>query len=97
MAGIISPAKTEWTVSIISTPSLPVCKIKKINVQLWDFPGCPVAKTLHSQCRDPGFDLWSGNWIPHVATKSSHADKDPAHATKIPRATTETRHSQINK
>ena len=27
----------------------------------WDFPGGPVAKTNHSQCRGPGFDPWSGN------------------------------------
>ena len=26
-----------------------------------DFPGGPVGKTLHSQCRGPGFDPWSGN------------------------------------
>ena len=26
-----------------------------------DFPGGPVAKTPHSQCRGPGFDPWSGN------------------------------------
>ena len=25
----------------------------------WDFPGGPVAKTLHSQCRGPGFDPWT--------------------------------------
>ena len=24
-------------------------------------PGGPVAKTLHSQCRAPGFNPWSGN------------------------------------
>ena len=43
-----------------------------------DFPGDPVAKTLHSQCRGPGFNLGSGNYIPHAATKSSHATtKDP--------------------
>lgn len=24
-------------------------------------PGGPVAKTLGSQCRGPGLDLWSGN------------------------------------
>ena len=27
----------------------------------WDFPGGPVVKTPHSQCRGPGFDPWSGN------------------------------------
>ena len=41
------------------------------------FPGGPVSKTLHSQCRGPGFDPWSGNWIPRAATKSLHeATKD---------------------
>ena len=34
-----------------------------------NFPGGPVAKTLHSQCRGPGFDPWSGDKIPHVTTK----------------------------
>ena len=28
---------------------------------LWDFPDGPVAKTLHSQCRGPRFNPWSGN------------------------------------
>ena len=27
----------------------------------WDFPGGPVSKIPHSQCRGPGFDPWSGN------------------------------------
>ena len=49
----------------------------------WDFPGGPVAKTLCSQCRGPRFNPWSGNWIPHAATKNLHA-------------TTKTQHSQIN-
>ena len=26
----------------------------------WDLPGGPVAKTLHSQCRRPGCNSWSG-------------------------------------
>ena len=26
-----------------------------------DFPGGPVGKTPHSQCRGPEFDPWSGN------------------------------------
>ena len=34
-----------------------------------NLPGGPVAKPLHSQCRGPGFDPWSGNWIPRDATK----------------------------
>ena len=58
----------------------------------WDFPGSPAAKTLHSQCRGPGFNFWSENWISHTtATKSSHA------ATKIPCAATKTWDIQINK
>ena len=31
----------------------------KINTV--DFPGGTVVKTLHSQCREPGFDPWPGN------------------------------------
>ena len=46
--------------------------------KLWDFPGGPVSKALCSQCRGPGFNPWSGNYIPHAATKSSHA------TTKVP-------------
>ena len=40
---------------------------KKLRMQ--DFSGGRVVKTLHSQCREPGFDSWSGNWILHAATK----------------------------
>ena len=41
-------------------------------------PGGPVAKILRSQCRDPEFHPWSGNWIPHAVTKSLLATaKDP--------------------
>ena len=28
-----------------------------------DFAGGSVVKTLHSQCRGPGFNPWSGNWL----------------------------------
>ena len=31
-----------------------------------NFPGGPVAKTLHSQSRGPRFDPWSGDQIPHA-------------------------------
>ena len=34
-----------------------------------DFPGGPVAMTLRSQCRGPGFNPWSGYWILHATTK----------------------------
>ena len=53
-----------------------VCGLKEHTFR--DFPGGPVAKTLHSQCRGPGFNPWSGNWILHTATKQSHATaEDP--------------------
>ena len=32
-----------------------------LRKQVKDFPGGPVAKTPGSQCRGPGFVLWSGN------------------------------------
>ena len=33
-----------------------------------------MAKTMHSQGRGPAFKPWPGNWMPHAATKSSHAE-----------------------
>ena len=54
-----------------------------------DFPGGPVAKTLHSQCRAPGFH-------PRELDLTCHRELDPA-CCKIPNATTKTRYSQINK
>lgn len=43
---------------------------KQLRVRVGkDFPGGPVAKTLRSQCRGPGFNPWSGGYIPHVTTK----------------------------
>ena len=48
-----------------------------------DFPDGAVAKIQHSKGRCPGFDPWSGNQIPHIATKSL-----PATTRKISRATT---------
>ena len=35
-----------------------------------DFPGGPVVKTPHSQCREPRFDPRSGNQILQAATKT---------------------------
>ena len=32
-----------------------------------DVHGGPVAKTLHSQCRGPGFDPWS--YVPQLSTE----------------------------
>ena len=48
------------------------------------FPGGPVAETLCFQCRVPGLDPLSGNWVPYVTRNTSFA------ATK-------TWHNQIKK
>ena len=47
-----------------------------------DSPGGPVGKTLHSQRRGPGCDPWSGNSIPHVATKTWHSQINKYFKTK---------------
>ena len=54
----------------ITLPSFKTCSLHTDIVKIiiiiiiiiiaWDFPGSPVAKTLCSQCRGPGFHLWSG-------------------------------------
>ena len=46
-----------------------------LKSQCWDFPSAPVAKTLHSQCRGPGFNPWSGKLMPHAANKRYAAAK----------------------
>jgi len=43
-----------------------------------------VAKTPHSQYRSPGFNVWSGDWIPPATAKN-------------PSCHNKTCHSQINK
>ena len=45
--------------------------IKRVGSR--DFPGSPVAETLCSQCRVPGFNPWLGNWIPHATTKTQRS------------------------
>ena len=37
------------------------------------FPGGLAAKTLSFQCRMPGFNLLSGNYVPHAETKEFNA------------------------
>ena len=56
-----------------------------------DFPGGPVANNWCSQFREPRFNPWSGNQIPHAVTR------DPATKIKILFAATKTQRSQINK
>ena len=36
-----------------------------------DFLGCPLAKTLHSQCVGPGFNPWSGKQNPTCSSLRS--------------------------
>ena len=36
-------------------------KTYALKLDVRDFPGGPVVKTLHFQCRGHGFDPWSGN------------------------------------
>ena len=40
-----------------------------------DFVGCPVAKSLRSQCSGLGFDSWLRKQIPHATTKHSQINK----------------------
>ena len=49
---------------------LNIFSLYKSDKAHWGLPCGPVAKTLHSQCRGPRFDPWSGNWIPHATTKT---------------------------
>ena len=67
--------------------SFPYCgNINPFHSAMWmikvaissNFPGGPVAKTLHSQCRGPRFIPWSDKMTPHAATKS------PCATTKNP-------------
>ena len=63
-----------------------------------DSPGGPVDKTSGSQCRGPGFDPWSGNYIPHGFTNSyDTAKRSCMPQLKMPYAATKTRHNQIEK
>ena len=39
------------------------------ELRVGDFPGDLVAKTVLAGQGGPGFDPWSGNEIPHAATK----------------------------
>lgn len=63
----------------------------------WNLPCGPRVKTLHTQCRQPGFDPWSWKEIPHATIKSVGATKGPHAVTKIedPASHTKARHSQI--
>ena len=48
-----------------------------------DFLGGPVAKTLHSQCRGPGFNLHSGNQISNSTTKDPECHNEDRRSLKL--------------
>lgn len=58
--------------------------------ELGDFPGGLAAKTPSLLCRAPGFDPWSGNWMPHASTKIPRVTT----TEKMLRAAAKTRCSQ---
>ena len=68
-----TPLSLDWIIASISHPfpcfSLRTAASNPIKNESGEFPGGPLAKTPYSQCREPGFDPWSG--IPHAATKRS--------------------------
>ena len=41
-----------------------------------------MANTLHSQCRGPRFDPWSGNYIPHDTKDFACPNEDPPQPNK---------------
>ena len=43
-----------------------------LKPRLREFPGGSEARTPRSPCREPRFDPWSGNWIPHAAPVTWH-------------------------
>ena len=44
-----------------------------VRINLRDFPADSMAEALSSQCREPGFNLWLGNEIPHATTKTQNS------------------------
>ena len=65
------------------TPSWYSSTLTRREVITQDFPGCPVAKTPNSQCRGSRFNPWSGNEIPHAATKTQHSQISQSHYLTI--------------
>ena len=61
-----------------------------------DFLGSPVARTLQSQCREPGFDPWLGNYIPHATTKT-HLSKKKKKKVNIKKNTLDFSGGTVNK
>ena len=87
-----------WTMSLLLYPKyisyfFSLNKEKRtLKIGGRDFPGGPVAKALHSQCRGPGFNPWSGKLDP-----TCHLSEFSCRSWKVSCASTTTQHSQINK
>lgn len=45
-------------------------KFQGVKKETRDSPCGPEDGTPHSQCREPGFSLCSGSWIPHATAKT---------------------------
>ena len=62
-SGAHATARAKPTTKITSAATKIQRSKKSINSKKRkrDFPGGPKTKTLHSQCRGPGFNPWSGN------------------------------------
>ena len=52
-----------------------VLKLWDLFKKYSDFPGIPVVKILHFQCRGPGFNPWLGTKILHTATPKKKKKK----------------------
>ena len=76
--GVEAPVRGRGYGWLPPSPHSPLFTHRTSKFTTWqDFLGGPVAETPCCRRRGPGFDPWSGNWIPHAATKGSHvATKD---------------------
>ena len=68
---------SSWNMFVKSWNEFPVTTVV-VWKEMGRSPGGPMAKTPSSGAGGPGFDTWSGNWLPPAATKSSRATaQDP--------------------
>ena len=73
--GRLKPIKMEGNLLFQKTHSPHPTPLQKNLTKIQksrDFPGGPMVKTPNSQCKEPGFNPWSRNWIPHAATNTWH-------------------------
>ena len=65
-------AQTEKVLHATANLQIPSATTERLGAARKKKTASPVAKTLCSQCREPGFDPWSGNWIPHATTEFAY-------------------------